>query len=73
MTAGYHPNEEAPSNAAQSSVTAKWVSFAPYLLSALRIIAAFMFMLAGTSKLFAFPAAMPGAAHPSLLSQCLGQ
>jgi putative oxidoreductase len=44
---------------ATSNVVAKWSSYAPYLLSVLRIAAAFMFMLAGTMKLFAFPAGMP--------------
>jgi putative oxidoreductase len=53
-----------------SSVSARWSAAAPYLRSVLRIVAAFMFMLAGTSKLFAFPAGMPphGAAA-KLLSQ----
>jgi uncharacterized membrane protein YphA (DoxX/SURF4 family) len=36
-------------------------SWAPYLLSVLRIVAAFLFMQVGTAKLFALPAAiMPG-------------
>ena len=34
-------------------------SWAPRLQSVLRIVAAFMFILAGTSKLFAFPVGMP--------------
>lgn len=34
-------------------------SWAPRLLSVLRIVAAFMFMTAGTMKLFAFPIGMP--------------
>ena len=39
----------------------RWKSFAPYLLSVLRIVAAFLFIQVGTAKLFAFPAAvMPG-------------
>ena len=38
---------------------AKWPSWAPYLLSILRIVAAFMLIPAGTMKLFAFPAGMP--------------
>jgi putative oxidoreductase len=42
-----------------SNLTAKWSARAPYLQSVLRIVAAAMFMLAGTSKLFAFPAGMP--------------
>jgi putative oxidoreductase len=37
----------------------KWVSWAPQLRSLLRIVAAFMFILAGTSKLVAFPVGMP--------------
>jgi putative oxidoreductase len=35
----------------------------------LRIVAAFMFMLAGTSKLFAFPEGMPDGVTAKLLSQ----
>jgi putative oxidoreductase len=42
-----------------SNVTARWSSYAPQLRSVLRIAAAFMFTLAGTSKLFAFPVGMP--------------
>jgi putative oxidoreductase len=37
-------------------VLTRWRSWSPYLLSALRIIAAFLFMQVGTAKLFAFPA-----------------
>ena len=37
----------------------KWPSWAPQLLSVLRIVAAFMFILPGTMKLFAFPIGMP--------------
>jgi len=44
-----------------SSIHAKWPTWAPYLLSVLRIVAAFLFMQFGTAKLVAFPAAiMPG-------------
>ena len=43
------------------SIVTKWPTRAPYLLSVLRIVAAFLFMQFGTAKLFAFPAAiMPG-------------
>jgi putative oxidoreductase len=42
-----------------SSVAAKWSSWAPRLKSVLRIVAAFMFMQAGTMKLFAFPVGVP--------------
>ncbi len=39
----------------------RWRSWAPYLLSVLRIVAAMLFMHVGTAKLFAFPGAvMPG-------------
>lgn len=43
----------------ESSLAAKWPAFAPYFQSVLRIIAAFIFMLSGTMKIFAFPAGMP--------------
>ena len=44
-----------------SNLLARWRSWAPELLSILRIIAAFLFMQVGSAKLFAFPAAvMPG-------------
>ena len=42
-----------------SSLEGKWAAWGPRLLSVLRIAAAFMFMQAGTMKLFAFPAGMP--------------
>jgi putative oxidoreductase len=41
------------------SILSKWQSFAPQLLSILRIVAAIMFMFSGTMKLFAFPKGMP--------------
>ena len=41
--------------------TSRWRSWAPYLLSLLRIMAAFLFIQVGSAKIFAFPAAvMPG-------------
>jgi putative oxidoreductase len=44
-----------------SSLITRWKSWAPQLLSVLRIVAAFLFMQVGSAKLFAFPAAvMPG-------------
>jgi putative oxidoreductase len=49
------------------NLIAKWPSLAPPLLSVLRIVAAFMFIQAGTMKLFAFPIGMPpdgGTAPP---------
>jgi putative oxidoreductase len=54
----------------QSSLSTKWAARAPELRSVLRIVAAFMFMLAGTSKMFAFPAAiLPGGRTVALGSQ----
>ncbi len=41
------------------SLVQSWSAWSSRLLSVLRIVAAFMFMLAGTSKLFAFPVGMP--------------
>lgn len=34
----------------------RWPSFAPYLLSVLRIVAAFLFIQVGTAKILGFPA-----------------
>src|SRR2546425_12731488 len=50
------------------NIVAKWSTWAPQLRSALRIVAAFMFILAGTVKLFAFPIGVPpnGSTAPLL-------
>ena len=40
-------------------IAAKWSAMAPTLLSLLRIVAAFIFVLSGTLKLWAFPIGMP--------------
>jgi putative oxidoreductase len=51
------------------SIVARWSTWAPYLLSALRIVAAFLFIQFGTAKLFAFPAAiMPGGGTAPVVS-----
>lgn len=50
-------------------LTVRWVSWAPYLRSLLRIVAAFLFIAPGTMKLFAFPIGMPGGGTAPLLSQ----
>src|SRR5687768_5155506 len=42
-----------------ANLVTKWSSWAPQLLSVLRIVAAFMFIQPGTMKLFAFPIGMP--------------
>ena len=44
-----------------SNVAAKWSSWTPQLLSLLRIVSAFVFITAGTMKMFAFPAGIPPA------------
>ena len=41
------------------NIFSKWQACAPYFQSILRIVAAIMFMMAGTTKLFAFPAGVP--------------
>jgi putative oxidoreductase len=51
------------------NLVSKWASLTPYLGSLLRIVAAFMFMTAGTTKLFGFPADMPGGGPPPAFSQ----
>jgi len=52
------------------SVMAVWRDSAPYLLSVLRIIAAFLFIQVGKAKLFAFPGAvMPGGGTAPLMTQ----
>src|SRR6266545_4781977 len=51
------------------SVVVRWAGWAPYLLSTLRIVAAFLFIQYGTAKIFAFPAAvMPGGGTAPLAS-----
>jgi putative oxidoreductase len=42
-----------------SDLIAKWPTWAPQLRSVLRIVAAFIFILSGSMKLFAFPAGIP--------------
>lgn len=37
----------------------RWPTYGPQLRSVLRIVAAFLFILTGTMKLFAFPVGMP--------------
>lgn len=50
----------------ETGPVSRWRSWSPYLLSILRIVAAFLFIQVGTAKLFAFPGAiMPhGATAP---------
>jgi putative oxidoreductase len=52
-----------------TTLAARWRSWAPYLLSVLRIIAAFLFMQFGSAKLLAIPGAvMPGGGTAPLMS-----
>jgi len=51
------------------SLVAKWKSSAPYILSIMRMVAAFMFMQNGTMKLFSFPMAMPAGNTAPMFSQ----
>ncbi len=52
-----------------ASLTARWIAWAPRVLSILRIGAAFVFVQYGTTKLFAFPAAVrPGGGTVPLAS-----
>ena len=52
-----------------TTLTARRVSWRPYLLSVLRIIAAFLFMQYGSTKLLGYPAAvMPGGGTAPLAS-----
>jgi len=55
---------------AKSGFVARWVALGPQLQSLLRIVAAFMFMLSGTTIVLALPAGMPpnGGTAP-LMSQ----
>jgi putative oxidoreductase len=52
-----------------TTLAARWSYWAPYLLSVLRIIAAFVFIQFGSAKLLAIPAAiMPGGGTAPLTS-----
>lgn len=45
----------------EPGLVSRWRSWSPHVLSVLRIVTAFLFMQHGTTKLFAFPAAvLPG-------------
>src|SRR2546425_12044077 len=52
-----------------ANLVTRWPSWAPYLRSILRIVAAFLYTQCGTAKLFAFPAAiMPGGGTAPITS-----
>ena len=52
-----------------SNVSSKWSSYGPYLKSVLRIVAAILFMSAGTMKIFGIPSGMPGGGTVPLISE----
>jgi len=52
-----------------SHPVSRWSALAPQLLSLLRIVAAFMYVLAGTAKLFGVPATHGTGGHVPYLSQ----
>jgi len=52
-----------------TNLAVRWSAAAPTLLSILRIMAAFVFILFGTMKLFAFPTGLHGAGAVKLASQ----
>src|SRR5207247_1837552 len=52
-----------------ANLVTRWSSWAPYLRSILRVVAAFLYTQVGTAKLFAFPAAiMPGGGTAPITS-----
>jgi putative oxidoreductase len=51
------------------TILSKWRSLEPQFRSVLRIVAGFLFMLSGTSKLFAFPSPGPHHGPVELFSQ----
>lgn len=50
-------------------IVVKWQSWSPYIQSILRIVAALVFMTAGSMKLFAVPLGMPGGGTVPLISE----
>ncbi len=56
------------------NIVSRWPAWGPQIQSVLRIVAAFMFMGAGTTKLFAFPAGIPpnGGTVPLMSQMGLG-
>jgi putative oxidoreductase len=51
------------------SIIDKWKSWAPYILSLIRIVAAAIFITSGTTKMFGWPGSMPGGMQFQLMSQ----
>jgi putative oxidoreductase len=55
-----------------STVTARWTALAPEFRSLLRIVAALMFLQAGTIKLFGWPMASPMGVPPVMSQVWIG-
>ena len=51
------------------SIIRSWQSWAPYILSLIRIVAAAIFITSGTMKIFGWPAPMPEGMTFTLMSQ----
>ena len=54
------------------NIIEKWQTLSPYIQGLLRIVAAFMFITAGTMKLFAFPMGVPPNGGTVLLISQMG-
>jgi putative oxidoreductase len=55
-----------------SKLTERWSVWAPYLLSVLRMVAAFLFMQYGATKLFGYPAAIMTGGRTAPLASLFG-
>ena len=55
-----------------AGLAARWRSWAPYLMSILRVIAVFLFMQVGTAKLFGFPVPILPGGGTAPLNSLLG-
>ncbi len=51
------------------TIAARWAALAPHLLSLLRVVAGLLFLLAGTSKFFAYPVGLPAGVTVEFPSQ----
>jgi putative oxidoreductase len=58
----------------ESTIASRWIAAEPQLRAALRIVSALIFVTAGTTKLFAFPAGVPpdGGTVPLLTQAGIG-
>ncbi len=58
-----------PGSMTSPGIVSRWAGWAPQLRSVLRIVAAFTFILPGTTKLFRFPMSMPAGVTVPFLSE----